>query len=151
MKKQLSIIAFILFTFILQAQSPVQPDPTKTKYMVLKTNRLLGMNHMAIKNGKTFTGDFGKAIQYERYAKQLYLAKEYKKAAQFTYRAREFSIASLVANKAKPTSDGSFTAEEKMMTSPLPEVAAMDKELADKNIAKPTDEELLAGNLDIAI
>jgi hypothetical protein len=151
MKKQLSIIAFILFAFILQSQSPVQPDPTKTKYMVLKTNRLLGMNHMAIKNGKVYTGDFGKGIQYERYAKQLYLAKEYKKAAQFTYRAREFSIASLVANKAKPTSDGSFTAEEKMITSPLPEVAVMDKELADKNIAKPTDEELLVGNLDIAI
>jgi len=151
MKKQLSLISFILFAFILQSQSPVQPDPTKTKYMILKTNRLLGMNHMAIKNGKTFTGDFGKGIQYERYAKQLYLAKEYKKAAQFTYRAREFSITSLIANKAKPTSDGSFTAEEKIMTSPLPEVAAMDKELADKNIAKPTDEELLAGNLDIAI
>lgn len=151
MKKQLSIIAFILFAFILQSQSPVQPDPTKTKYMLLKTNRLLGMNHMAVKNGKTFTGDFGKAIQYERYAKQLYLAKEYKKAAQFAFRAREFSIASLVANKAKPTSDGSFTAEEKMMTSPLPEVVEMDKELSDKNIVKPTDEELLAGNLDIAI
>ncbi|WP_299255399.1 hypothetical protein [uncultured Cytophaga sp.] len=151
MKKQLSLIAFILFAFILQSQSPVQPDPTKTKYMILKTNRLLGMNHMAVKNGKIFTGDFGKGIQYERYAKQLYLAKEYKKAAQFTYRAREFSIASLVANKAKPTSDGSFTSEEKMMTSPLPEVADMDKELSEKNIAKPTDEELLVGNLDIAI
>lgn len=151
MKKQVSLIVFILLTFILQSQSPVQPDPTKTKYLILKTNRLLGMNHMAVKNGKTFTGDFGKAIQYERYAKQLYLAKEYKKAAQFSYRAREFSIASLVANKAKPTSDATFTTEEKMMVSPLPEVADLDKELLEKNIPLPTDQDLLAGNLDIAI
>jgi hypothetical protein len=151
MKKQLSIIVFILLAFILQSQSPVQPDPTKTKYLILKTNRLLGMNHMAIKNGKIFTGDFGKAIQYERYAKQLYLAKEYKRAAQFSYRAREFSIISLVANKAKPTSDATFTTEEKMMVSPLPEVTDMDKELLEKNISLPTDQDLLAGNLDIAI
>jgi hypothetical protein len=149
MKKIVSIITFVIFAFILQSQSPVQPDPLKTKNMLLKTNRLLGMNQMAVKNGKTFTGDFGKGVQYERYAKQLYLAKDYKKAAQFTYRAREFSIASLVANKAKPTSDGTFTTEEKMIVSPLPEIADMDKELTEKQIALPTDESLMAGYLEI--
>ena len=149
MKKILSVITFVIFAFILQSQSPVQPDPLKTKNMLLKTNRLLGMNQMAVKNGKVFSGDFGKGVQYERYAKQLYLAKEYKKAAQFTYRARELSIASLVANKAKPTSDGTFTTEEKMIVSPLPEVVDMDKELLEKQIAKPTDESLMAGYLEI--
>ncbi len=151
MKKTLAFIVFVIFAFMLQSQSPVQPDPTKTKNMLLKTNRLLGMNQMAVKNGKNFTGDFGKGVQYERYAKQLYLAKDYKKAAQFTYRAREFSIASLVANKAKPTSDGTFTTEEKMIVSPLPEIADMDKELLEKQIAKPTDESLMAGYLEINI
>jgi len=151
MKKQLSLIVFILLTFILQSQSPVQPDPTKTKYMLLKTNRLLGMTHMAIKNGKVYTGDFGKGVQYERYAKQQYLAKNYKKAAQFAYRSREFAILSLTANKAKPTSDGTFTTEEKMIVSPLPEIADMDKELTEQNIPLPTDQDLLAGNLDITL
>lgn len=151
MKKHAYLFVFILLAFILQSQSPIQPDPTKTKYILLKTNRLLGMNHMAIKNGKTYTGDFGKGVQYERYAKKLYLAKDYKKAAQFSYRSREFSIVSLLANKAKPTSDGTFTTEEKMIVSPLPEVVDMDKELTEQNIPLPTDQDLLAGNLDITI
>lgn len=151
MKKQLSFIVFILLAFIFQSQSPVQPDPTKTKYILLKTNRLLGMTHMAVKNGKTYTGNFGKGVQYERYAKQLYLTKEYKKAAQFSYRSREFALEALLANKAKPTSDGSFTAEEKTIVAPLPEVATMDAELKEKNLPLPTDEELLTGNLDITL
>ena len=151
MKKQLSLIVFILLAFIFQSQSPVQPDPLKTKNMLLKTNRLLGMTHMAVKNGKTYTGDFGKGVQYERYAKKLYLAKEYKKAAQYAYRAREFANASLIANKAKPTSDGTFTTEEKMIVSPLPEIAEMDKELTEQGIALPTDQDLLPGNLDITL
>jgi len=151
MKKQLLFIIFILLAFIFQSQSPIQPDPTKTKYVLLKTNRLIGMTHMAVTNGKVYTGNFGKSVQFERYAKQLYVAKSYKKAAQFSYRAREFAIEALLANKAKPTSDGTFSTEEKMIVSPLPEVAEMEKELKEQNIALPTDQELLAGNLDITI
>lgn len=151
MKKLVYLIVFILSAFMLQSQSPIQPDAVKTKNILMKTNRLLGMNHMAVKNGKVYSGDFGKGVQYERYAKKLYLAKEYKKASQFSYRAREFSVASLIANKAKPTSDGTFTTEEKMIVSPLPEVADMDKELTEQNIPLPTDQDLLAGNLDITI
>jgi len=151
MKKQLLLIVFILFTFIFQSQSPVQPDPTKTKYVLLKTNRLIGMTHMAVKNGKVYTGNFGKAVQYERYAKQLFIAKNYKKAAQFSYRAREFANEAIIANKAKPTSDGTFSTEEKMLVSPLPEVTDMNKELQEQNISLPTDQDLLAGNLDITI
>lgn len=152
MKPLLLVLTVLWSTLFLTSQSPIQADVTRTRNVILKTNRLIGLTHMAVKNGKVYTGKLGKSVQFERFAKKLYLAKEYKKAAQYSIRAREFAIEALTANKAKPTSDGTITEDEKMITQPLPSVSTMEEELQKESIPLPTDEELVAnGNLDITI
>lgn len=152
MKNLLKLVGLVSVLFFTVAQTPIQPDATRVRNVLLKTNRLLGLTHMAVKNGKVYTGKLGKAVQFERYAKKLYIAKEYKKAAQYSIRSREFAIEALTANKAKPTSDGTFTEDEKVITNPLPSVTDMEAELTKEGIALPTDEDLVTnGNLDINI
>ncbi|MFN8416472.1 MAG: hypothetical protein U0U66_09080 [Cytophagaceae bacterium] len=152
MKNLLKLVGLVSVLFFTVAQTPIQPDATRVRNVLLKTNRLIGLTHMAVKNGKVYTGKLGKAVQFERFAKKLYLAKEYKKAAQYSIRAREFAIEALTANKAKPTSDGTITEDEKLITNPLPEISTMEEELTKESIALPTDEDLVAnGNLDITI
>jgi hypothetical protein len=149
--KNIILTLFALMTSVIVfSQTPIQADAVRSKNMILKTNRLIGMAHMAVKNGKNYTGDLSKAVQYERFAKKCYLEKDYKKAAVYTFRAREFANAAIIANKAKPTSDGTFTTDEKLITNPLPTIEEMDKELSGASIELPTDVDLITnGNLNI--
>jgi hypothetical protein len=150
MKKIILSFLVLMTSIIANSQTPIQADAVRTKNMILKTNRLIGLAHMAVKNGKNFSGDLSKAVQYERFAKKCYLEKDYKKAAVYTYRAREFANAAIIANKAKPTSDGTFTTDEKMITNPLPTIEEMDKELKEAAEEMPTDADLITnGNLNI--
>jgi hypothetical protein len=152
MKKIILSFLALMTCIIAMSQTPIQADAVRTKNMILKTNRLLGLTHMAVKNGKNYTGDLSKAVQYERFAKKCYLEKDYKKAAAYTFRAREFANAAITANKAKPTSDGTFTTDEKMITNPLPTIEEMDKELLDAGIELPTDADLITnGNLNVTL
>jgi hypothetical protein len=159
MKHKLILFSLVLISTAVFAQkkkTPVAATPTavtadqaRTKNFLLKTSRFTGHTHRAVLNGKAYTGNLGKMVQYQRKAKALYEAGKYQDAIYFSRRARLYGLEALKANKAIPTSDGKFSIEEETLSAGIPTDEAMEAQLARE--ALPTDESLMGGNLAVEI
>lgn len=138
------IIALMLSMPIAEAQKPVAKD--KARLVLLRTNRLIGHAHMSVKRGKVYTGNLGKAVRNQRYAKKLYLEGNYLRAIHYSRRARLFALDAIKANKVKPTSDATITPEENEMMGTVPSDQELDDELAKESPKEIKDEELVNNN-----
>jgi hypothetical protein len=151
------IKTIVIFLFILilslpltQAQKPVAKE--KALNFLLKTNRLIGHAHMAVKRGKVYTGNLGKAVRHERYAKKLYAKGMYLQSIQHSRRARLLALEAIKVNKVKPTSDANITPEETELIGTAPSDQELDDALAKEKIEEIKDEDLInSNNLDLGV
>jgi len=141
-------VIFILLAFfslsMANGQQPVAKD--KAKNVLLKTNRLIGHAHMSVKRGKVYTGNLGKAVRHERYAKSLYEKGNYLRSIQHSRRARLLALEAIKANKVKPTSDANFTPEETELIGSAPTDKELEDELTTEKVAEVKDEDLINSN-----
>jgi len=148
MKKTTSILFLLLFAIILlpvaEAQKPVARQVALNN--LIKTNRAIGFAHMAVKRGKVYTGNLGKAVRNQRYAKKLFLAGKHLKAIHYSRRARVLALEAVKANKVKPNSDFNFTAEENESAANTPTDQELEDELNKEMPGEIKDEELIQNN-----
>ncbi|MBX9850618.1 MAG: hypothetical protein K2X86_02560 [Cytophagaceae bacterium] len=153
MNKLQTIAIFILLLLFVAPLAEAQvPARQQALNHMLKTNRLIGVAHMAVKRGKVYTGNLGKAVRNQRYAKKLFTNGNYLKAIQYSRRARLFAVEAIKANKVKPTSDATLSPEEEKLAGTMPSDQAMDEEMAKENVAGVKEEDLInSNNLDIDV
>jgi hypothetical protein len=146
-----AIFFFIIFLSlsIAEAQKPVPRD--KALYVLLKTNRLIGHAHMSVKMGKVYTGNLGKAVRHERYAKKLFIEGNYLRSIQHSRRARLFALEAIKANKVKPTGDATITPEEADLMGTVTD-KELEDELEKEMPGELKDEDLIKqNNLDLEV
>ncbi len=150
------VILSTVFAFAQKKKAPapsaataVTADQARTKNFLLKTSRFTGHTHRAVLNGKSYTGNLGKMVQYQRKAKALYETGKYQEAIYFSRRARLYGLEALKANSAITTSDGKFSAEEETLSAGMPTDEALEVQLGGESA--PTDESLMSGNLAVEI
>lgn len=141
----IAILAFLLIQTSLFAQEPNVPKE-KALNVLLRTNRVIGHAHRAVKMGKVYTGDLAKAVRHERLAKRLYLKGMYHKAIVHSKRARLLAIQAIKANNVKPTSDCSITPEEEKLVGQSPSDQDLDNELSKENVEDVKEQDLVNNN-----
>jgi hypothetical protein len=142
-KSNLLFFILLLLFLPLTAQKPVPRD--KALNVLLRTNRFIGHAHMAVSRGKVYTGNLGKAVKHQRYAKALFQKGNYLRAIQHSRRARLFALEAVKANKVKPTSDASVTPEETEMMGTITD-QELDADLTKDNVVELKDEDLVKNN-----
>lgn len=146
----LSLLTLLVTYPLAEAQKPIAKE--KALNVLMRTNRVIGFGHMAVKRGHVYTGDLAKAVRHERFAKKLYLEGMYHKAILHSRRARLLAMEAIKANRVKPTSDCSVTTEENEMMGNSVSDQDLDKELDDSKAPELKDEDLINNNnLDIDI
>jgi hypothetical protein len=153
MKQLKTSVLFLFMLMILlplaEGQKPVPRD--KALNVLLRTNRFIGHAHMAVSRGKVYTGNLGKAVRHQRYAKALFLKGNYLRAIQHSRKARLHALAAVKANKVKPTSDATITPEETAMMETVTD-EELEAELTKENVAELKDEDLVKNNkLDLEV
>jgi hypothetical protein len=146
--KNLNLLVY-LFAFLLLAlpNAEAQEIPRAKALAVLaKTNRAIQVAHVAVKRNKVYTGNLGKAVKNQRYAKKLFNEGKYAKAIHFSKRARVFAGEAMKANKAKANTDFGVTMEEDTIAGSAPKDQEMEEELKKENPTDIKDEELMNSN-----
>ncbi len=146
-------VIFLLILFfslqLVEAQKPIARE--KALNVLLRTNRLMGHAHMAVKRGKVYTGDLGKGVRHQRYAKKLFMKGMYLRSIQHSRRARLLALAAIKANKVKPTSDATITPEETEMMGNVTD-KELEDELATEMQGEIKDQDLInQNNLDLEV
>ena len=124
------------------------PDQPKTRFYLIKTNRLLGVAHMTVKRTAHYTGDLALAVRHERKALALYLAKDYQTAIFHSRRCRELCLKIFNENKIKQPMDAKYNAEELTLATDSPSAEALDKSLENSTLK---DEDFMNGNMEVDV
>lgn len=134
---------------------PVKPMKvyTKNDYKIISHNMInknipiLKRAQEALNIGKNYTGDFSKAVQHQRRAREMYRKGLYDKAAYHAKAARGRAISSIKANKGAVAKEWNYSNEEEESTKNSPSKEELEKELPkeaanEKEISKVKVEEL---------
>lgn len=147
-KKLLTNLIIIVFTSASFCYAQPSPSQSQTRFYLIKTNRLIGVAHMAVKRTQKYEGKLSLAVRHERKALALYNTSEYSKAIFHSKRSRVLCIEIFENNKIKLPLDTKFTPEEENFTKDIPDNSTLDNDLEKTAL---TDQELMNGNLNIDI
>lgn len=130
--------------------TPLQaaPDQPKTRFYIIKSNRLLGVAHMTVKRTQHYTGDLALAVRHERKAVALYLAKDFSTAIFHSRRCRELCLKIFNENKIKQPMDAKYNAEELTLAADSPSAETLDQSLETSTIK---DEDFMNGNMEVDV
>lgn len=128
-------------------------DPT-AKFLI-KTSKAIQSAYTQLQTGKTFSGDFSKAVAHQRYALELFKSGLFQRAAFHSKMARQFALKSMQANKGTNLAAFELSQDEKSLLnnpSALLKDAELVNELTKKMAGKNfSDQEFINGNItDIA-
>lgn len=126
---------------------------TKNDYKIISHNMInknipiLQRAQAALNIGKNYTGDFSKAVQHQRKAREMYRKGLYDKAAYHAKAARGRAISSIKANKGVVDKEWNYSKEEADSTKNAPSKEELEKELpkesaSDEKMSKVKIEEL---------
>lgn len=160
----LILVIGILLSSVTMAQNhkpkprPMRPPKpmkiyTKNDYKIISHNMInrnipiLQRAKAALNIGKNYTGDFSKAVQHQRKAREMYRKGLYDKAAYHAKAARGRAISSITANKGMVEKDWNYSKEEEDSTKNAPSKEELEKELpkesaGDEEMSKIKVEEL---------
>jgi hypothetical protein len=85
--------------------------------------------HKLVKQNKNYTGDLGKSIGHQRYAKKLFAQGKYQRAIHQSRLARLFAIKAIKANKGSDIDECKFTPEEQELMKNPPSEKELEDEL----------------------
>ncbi|MCS6823098.1 MAG: hypothetical protein NZ529_02295 [Cytophagaceae bacterium] len=124
----------------------------KAKAAIAKTNRAIYVALKAVKTNKVYSGNLGKAIKHQRYAKKLYINGEYAKSFYHTRRARMLAREALKANRGTANLDFNESAEEKEFAKDSPSDGESDAMANQEYPSEIKDEDIVnMTNLDLEV
>jgi hypothetical protein len=133
MKSFLVLLAALLFTGGLSARPEMKSESHR---MLKRTSSVVLLAQQSLKSGKTYTGDFAKAVAHQRFAKKLYLRRNYAGAAHHSKVSRTLAFRVIQANRGTVAQEWELDAGE---------TALLEGSLSDSVL----EEELMKTNSDV--
>lgn len=140
--KTIKTLATVMLVMLLAAPAAFAQKPKKGPGMTPKIDKIHARKvlhrtavvilhaHKLVKANKNYTGDLGKAIGHQRYAKKLFAQGKYQRAIHQSRLARIFATKAIKANKGSEIDECKFTSEEQELMKNGPS----EKELTDELI-----------------
>ncbi len=144
--KKISLFLGVLCLMLLQ-NSPLMAQPAKAvaKMLLNRTNVVVNEARKMVKLNKNYTGDLGKAVKHQKYARQMYLDGKYQQAANHSQRARLLAIDAVKANKGKVEKDWILNKKEKALVKTSPSASELD---ATAKVGNESDQSVVEEKID---
>lgn len=150
LKKMLLFIIAPLIFISAQAQPGRKIMKVKTHRVIRRTAIVIASAHNKVKENKVYTGNLGKAVAHQKFARSLFRRGMYARAIHHSRRARLLAAMAIKANKGEQLKEETQTDEENELMKNAPSDDELEKELL-KEMPKESlkDEDAVSQKLDV--